>query len=117
MKQEYRGAGGFATLGLEIVLCVLVGFFGGRWLDEKFHTEPWLSVFGFVSGCGAAVKALLRAMKEMQAITEREERSRGNPRPLFESAKEREDAREGDSQNAPPSPISPDEQDHDERSP
>ena len=117
MKQEYKGVGSFGTLGLEIVLCVLVGFFGGRWLDDKLHTAPWLTLVGFVAGGGAAVKALLRAMKQMQAITEREERRRGNPPPAFESAKEREDAREGDSRKAPSSPISPDEQDHDEHAP
>jgi ATP synthase protein I len=114
MKSEHRGVGSIGTLGIEIVLCVLFGFFGGRWLDGRFDTAPWLSGLGFLFGCGAAAKAIHRAMKEMQAVTEREERRRGNPPPLFESDRDRKASREG-SHDAPAAPISPGE--HDERKP
>ena len=89
MKHDYRGSGGWSTLGLEIVLCVLFGFFGGRWLDGHLGTDPWLQALGFLFGCGAAGKAVHRSMKEMQEVTEREERRRGNPRPVYERPQDR----------------------------
>jgi len=84
MKQHYKALGGYGTLGLEIVLSIALGFFAGRWLDGKLHTEPYLAVLGFFFGIGAAVKAIARTMKEMQAVAAQEEREEGNPAPLFE---------------------------------
>ena len=80
---EWRGMGSFGTLGLEIVLCIALGFFGGKWLDEKFGMTPYLSLVGFVFGLAAAIKGVMRAHAEMQALAAREEREHGNPAPLF----------------------------------
>ncbi len=80
---EWRGLGSFGTLGLEIVLCIALGFFGGKWLDEKIGTTPYLSLAGFVFGLAAAIKGVMRAHAEMQALAAKEEREQGNPAPLF----------------------------------
>ncbi len=84
MKPEYKAMGSFGTLGLEIVLCILVGFYGGHWIDGKLGTEPGFTIFGFVCGLGAAGKAVMRTMKEMKEVTAKEEREQGNPAPRFE---------------------------------
>ncbi len=112
MKDEYKAIGSWGTLGLEIVLSVMIGFFGGRWLDARAGTEPWLSVLGFFFGCGAAGKAIHRTWKEMAAVTRREEREHGNPSPLWERPEDRKDDGEG-SLHAPGSPMSPDKEDDD----
>ena len=90
MKDKYKAVGSWGTLGLEIVLCVLLGFFGGRWLDGALRDRPLVSVLGFFFGCGAAVKAIHRSLKEMQAVTAREERERGNPAPVYERPQDRQ---------------------------
>ncbi len=82
---EWRGVGSFGTLGLEIVLCIAFGFFGGRWLDEKFSTAPYLAGLGFVFGLAAAIKGVMRAHAEMQALAAKEEREQGNPLPRYDS--------------------------------
>jgi len=82
---NWRGVGSFGTIGLEIVLSIAFGFFGGRWLDEKFGTAPYLGGLGFVFGLAAAIKSVLRAHAEMQRLAEREEREQGNPRPVYET--------------------------------
>jgi F0F1-type ATP synthase assembly protein I len=92
MKDEYKAVGSWSTLGLEIVLSIIAGFFGGRWLDGRFGTAPWLSVLGFFLGCGAAGKAIHRTWKEMAAVTAREEREHGNPAPLYEPPEKRGEA-------------------------
>jgi F0F1-type ATP synthase assembly protein I len=82
--RDYKQGTDLGSIGLEIVLCVLVGFFGGRWLDGRFGTDPWLSILGFVFGLGAAAKAVLRATGQLKKIAEREEREKGNPSPSYE---------------------------------
>lgn len=94
MKDEYKAVGSWSTVGLEIVLSMLFGFLGGRWLDGKLGTDPWLSGVGFLFGCAAAVKAVRRTLAEMKAVTLREEREHGNPAPLFERPADRERRRE-----------------------
>lgn len=84
MKPEYKALGDFGTLGLEIVLCIVVGVFGGHWIDGKLDTGPIFMALGFVFGLGAAGKALLRTAKEMREVTAREEREQGNPTPRFD---------------------------------
>ncbi|MFT3774303.1 MAG: AtpZ/AtpI family protein [Minicystis sp.] len=89
MKDEYKAVGSWGTLGLEIVMSVMLGFFGGRWLDGRLGTDPYLSVLGFFFGCGAAVKSILRTLNEMKAITAREEREHGNPAPVWDRPDDR----------------------------
>ncbi len=91
MKDRYRAIGSWGTLGLDIVLCVMVGFFGGRWLDARFGTEPWISVVGFFFGCGAAGRSIHRTWKEMTVVAAREEREHGNPRPVYEKKEDPKD--------------------------
>lgn len=43
----------FVGLGFEIVVPILVGTFGGRWLDGKLGTGPWLLLVGTVLGIAA----------------------------------------------------------------
>ena len=85
----YRGLGGYGTLGLEIVASILLGLFGGRWLDRRFDTEPWLMWIGFAFGIVMAVRAVQRALQMMRRETEREEREQGNPAPVFETDADR----------------------------
>lgn len=100
MKDEYKAVGSWGTLGLEIVLSIMFGFFGGRWLDGKLGTDPYLGLLGFFFGLGAAGKSLLRTMKEMKAVTEREEKEQGNPAPAWERPEER-DQQKGEDDERP----------------
>ncbi|WP_082362207.1 AtpZ/AtpI family protein [Chondromyces crocatus] len=85
MKQEWKSVGNFGTLGLEIVLSILLGLFVGRWLDGKLGISPWMTLLWSAFGVGAAVKAILRSVRDMRAETEREEREQGNPLPRYGS--------------------------------
>ena len=88
-KGVLRGLAGYGTLGLEIVLSILFGLFGGRWLDERFGTDPWLGWIGFGFGVGAAVRAVQRNIAQMKRATAKEAREQGNPAPLWESPADR----------------------------
>lgn len=79
----YKGLGSYGTIGLEIVLSILLGLWIGTYLDDRFGTSPWMAVVWFFFGCGAAVKAVHRGWKDMQAAAKREEAEEGNPAPAF----------------------------------
>lgn len=66
MRVDWRASGGMATVGLEIALSVLFGFLGGRWLDARFDTDPWLMIVGLLFGLLTAARFLYRAAQRGQ---------------------------------------------------
>ena len=47
-------------------ISVGVGVYGGMWLDRKFDTSPYLTIFGILVGFGAAIKSFIRMIKKLQ---------------------------------------------------
>ncbi len=82
---DWRGIGSFGTIGLQIVLCIALGFVGGQWLDKKLGTAPYLEWLGFVFGLAAAINSVMHAHRQMQALAAKEEREQGNPRPIYDA--------------------------------
>ena len=62
----FRQGSRYLGVGLEMGIAVFVGIWGGRYLDEKFGTEPFFFWFGMVVGIGAAMKAIVDAAKSAQ---------------------------------------------------
>jgi ATP synthase protein I len=62
----WRLAGRYSAIGIEMAAAVAIGTLGGRWLDGKFDTEPYLFWFGFVVGVGAAVRAIVRVIQDFK---------------------------------------------------
>jgi ATP synthase protein I len=56
----------FASLGLEIGLCVAIGAGIGYFADSKLGTKPWLMLFFLFCGIAAAGKAIWDAAKRAQ---------------------------------------------------
>ncbi len=63
----------YATVGLEFGLSLLVGLFGGRWLDQKLGTANWLTFIGFGFGMAAGYRAIYRAAKAANRDAEKAE--------------------------------------------
>ncbi len=84
MKQNWKGVSRYGTVGLELVLSVLVGLFGGQFLDRHFHTTPWLTLIGTGYGIAAGVRGLYRAAqqltREAEELDRREREERKNYR-------------------------------------
>jgi ATP synthase protein I len=47
-------------LGFDLVAPLLLGLFGGRWLDRRFGTAPWLLLIGVFFGAAAGVLSMYR---------------------------------------------------------
>jgi ATP synthase protein I len=80
VKQDWKGVGRYGTVGLELALSVLVGLFGGQFLDKYFGTAPWLTLIGTGYGIAAGVRALYRAAqratREAEELDQREREQR-----------------------------------------
>ena len=91
VKQDWKGVGRYGTVGLELVLSVLLGLFGGQFLDRRFHTAPWLTLVGLAYGIAAGVRGLYRAAaratREAEELDRREREQRRKFRENDESGR------------------------------
>jgi ATP synthase protein I len=60
-KGFYQGLSA-SSVGLELGICVAIGVFGGRWLDDRFDTAPWLLLICLGLGLAAGFRSVLRAV-------------------------------------------------------
>ena len=48
-KQNWpRALADAMNLATSVAFAIAVGYFGGRWLDGRFDTGPWLSIAGLL---------------------------------------------------------------------
>jgi ATP synthase protein I len=59
-----------ASVGIEFSISTLVGLLGGRWLDGKLGSAPWLMIVGLVLGVVAGFRSLLRAARQANEQTQ-----------------------------------------------
>ena len=52
----------YGNLGVEMLVAVLMGAFGGYLLDRWLHTSPWLLIVGFILGSAAGFRNIFRLM-------------------------------------------------------
>lgn len=48
--EPLRALGLASSISVEIAAATTIGYFGGRWLDSKFNTDPWLMLVGLLLG-------------------------------------------------------------------
>ncbi len=69
-RSTYRALGLTSGIGFVMAACLAGGYFGGRYLDTKFGTEPWLLIASLLLCLTAGVveicNMLKKAMKEME---------------------------------------------------
>jgi len=69
-----------ASVGIELSISTIVGMLGGRWLDGKLGTEPWLMLFGLVLGVAAGMRSLIKAARKANAESQTSDRDKSaNP--------------------------------------
>ncbi len=83
MQQYWKGTGRYATVGLELAASVLIGLFGGQWLDKKLGTHGILTLVGLAYGVAAAVRVVWRALKSANREADEAERAEQAARKKF----------------------------------
>jgi len=54
-----------STLGIQFAASVLLGFWGGRFLDHRLGSEPWLMVAGVLLGVAAGTIGIYRVVSRL----------------------------------------------------
>ncbi|HJZ88543.1 MAG TPA: AtpZ/AtpI family protein [Polyangia bacterium] len=57
-------AAGASAIGIEMVVALGLGYWIGSRIDRHFHTNPWFTIFFFLAGVGACVKAMVRVVRD-----------------------------------------------------
>ena len=60
----------FLSVGIELALSTVIGLLGGRWIDGKLGTSPWLMLLGLVLGVTAGFRSLIRTARRAREETE-----------------------------------------------
>ena len=109
MQQDWKGINRYATVGIEFALSLLVGLFGGRWLQGKLGTGNWLTFVGFGFGIAAGYRAIYRAVQAANREAEREEAAEQAERQRYhdESSRAFTDRSSGDERAPDGSPRDP----------
>lgn len=63
-RKMLQSASKYSYLGFFFGIAIVIGYFGGRWLDGRFHTSPWLSFAGLFVGIAAGFRELYRVAKQ-----------------------------------------------------
>lgn len=61
-SKKFQDLGNYLGLGLQLAVTVVVMVFLGIWLDEKFVTGPWLTVFCSFLGIFAALYSFIKTV-------------------------------------------------------
>jgi len=69
-----KEVGRFGTVGLELVISLVVGYLGGRWLDRRFDAHGWLLWLGIIAGLYSGVRIFQRTAREMRRQIEQQDR-------------------------------------------
>lgn len=79
-KQHWaRALSDAMNLATTVAASVAVGYLGGKWLDGKFDTTPWLAVVGFLLGVATSMKVMWeRSMKDSSKSAFDEKNNEGN---------------------------------------
>lgn len=64
--RDFRTLARVGGVGIELAVATTIGFLGGRWLDGKLGTAPWLSLVGLLLGVAAGFRNLIEIARKAQ---------------------------------------------------
>lgn len=66
VKSWARQLATLGHVGTMFPVAIGIGFLGGWWLDGRLGTRPWLALLGFAFGVAAALRNLVRSVRELE---------------------------------------------------
>ena len=61
-----------ASVGIELAISTVIGLLGGRWLDGKLGTDPYLMIVGLLLGITAGFRSLILAARKANRASKSE---------------------------------------------
>ncbi|GAB4203818.1 MAG: hypothetical protein OHK0013_18250 [Sandaracinaceae bacterium] len=71
-RRDFGKGQRLALVGTELTVSILIGLFGGHWLDGRLGSRPWLTLLGLLLGVAAGFNSLLRVARREQARIDRQ---------------------------------------------
>lgn len=62
-KKTIRGMALYTTILSQLVGSLLVGIFGGKWIDQYLQTEPLFLIIGLLLGLATGIWAMLHTVR------------------------------------------------------
>ncbi len=62
----------YSSVGIELAISVLLGYFAGDWLDGEFGWSPWGAVLGLSFGFAAGLRSLYRLSQKISREAKRD---------------------------------------------
>jgi hypothetical protein len=74
----WKEFGRYGTVGIELLLSMAIGYYGGRALDVRVGGHGWVTFLGFLGGITVGFRSLFATARHMEKDIERaEKRDRG----------------------------------------
>lgn len=65
MNDTMRTVARYSNLGMTLAVSVALGVFGGRWLDDRWDTAPWLLLIGALFGVSTGMYHFIKSVMTM----------------------------------------------------
>ncbi len=69
-RKQLKLAARFASAGFELAMAIILGYFGGRWLDKTFETGSILQYLGLLLGIVAGFRSLFSLARNAQVASQ-----------------------------------------------
>ncbi|MBM7585257.1 F0F1-type ATP synthase assembly protein I [Bacillus pakistanensis] len=63
-RRPYQAMALYTAILSQLVGALLIGIFGGRWLDREIGTEPLFLIIGLLLGLATGIYAMLRTVRQ-----------------------------------------------------
>lgn len=61
-----KDLGRYGTVGIELIVSMALGYYGGRWLDRKVGAGGWITGFGSFFGVVVGFYSIWKAAQTME---------------------------------------------------
>ena len=72
-KSLFRQAAVLSAIPGFLVVPPVVGVLVGRWLDQRYHTAPWLLLVFLLLGFGSGIRLTLRTLKTVREMQDEDD--------------------------------------------
>ncbi|RLQ93530.1 AtpZ/AtpI family protein [Falsibacillus albus] len=62
-RRPYQAMALYTAILSQLVGAILIGLFGGKWIDHKLGTTPLFLVIGLLLGLAAGIYTMLRSVR------------------------------------------------------
>ncbi|MEK4027718.1 MULTISPECIES: AtpZ/AtpI family protein [Bacillaceae] len=66
-KSAFKAMSLYSAVLAQLTGSILIGIFAGRWLDEKWKTEPLFLIIGLLLGLTAGVFSMLKTVNHFNS--------------------------------------------------